>query len=45
MIIDNTFKEHTARPYLQGSAQKIKIVASAYLASASTNVNTTALIG
>jgi hypothetical protein len=48
MIIDNMFQEHTARRYLQGSAQKIKTVAPAYLApmaSASTKVNTTALIG
>ena len=42
------FQEHTARRYLQGSAQKIKTVAPTYLApiaSASTKVNTTALIG
>ena len=42
------FQEHTARLYLQGSAQKIKTVAPTYLApiaSASTKVNTTALIG
>lgn len=48
MIIDNMFQEHTARRYLQGSAQKIKTVAPTYLvpmASASTKVNTTALIG
>lgn len=48
MIIDNIFQEHTARRYLQGSAQKIKTVAHIYLApmaSASTKVNTTALIG
>ena len=47
MIIDNMFQEHTARRYLQGSAQKIKTVAPTYLApmaSASTRVNTTALI-
>jgi hypothetical protein len=48
MIIDNMFQEHTARRYLQGSAKKIKTVAPTYLvpiASASTKVNTTALIG
>jgi hypothetical protein len=48
MIISNMFQEHTARRYLQGSAQKIKTVAPAYLApmaSASTKLNTTALIG
>ena len=48
MIIDNIFQEHTTRRYLQGSAQKIKTVAPTYLApiaSASTKVNTTALIG
>lgn len=48
MIIDNMFQEHTARRYLQVSAQKIKTVAPTYLtpmASASTKVNTTALIG
>ena len=42
------FQEHTTRRYLQGSAQKIKIVAPTYLApmtAASTKVNTTALIG
>ena len=42
------FQEHTARRYLQGSAQKIKTVAPAYLApmsSASTMVNNTALTG
>jgi hypothetical protein len=47
MIIDNMFQEHTARRYLQGSAQKIKTVAPTYLApiaSASTKINTTALI-
>jgi len=31
MIIDNMFQEHTARLYLQGSAQKIKTVARTYL--------------
>ena len=48
IIINNMFQEHTARRYLQGSAQKIKTVAPTYLApmaSASTKVNTTALIG
>ena len=48
MIIDNMFQEHTACRYLKGSAQKIKTVAPTYLApmvSASTKVNTTALIG
>ena len=48
MIIDNMFQEHTARRYLQGSAQKIKTVAPNYLApmaAASTTVNTTAVIG
>jgi hypothetical protein len=46
MIIDNMFHEHTARRYLQGSAQKIKTVASTYLVPiASTQINTTALIG
>lgn len=48
MIINNIFQEHTARHYLQGSAQKIKIVAPTFLApmsSASTKVNTTLLIG
>lgn len=42
------FQDHTARRCLQGSAQKIKTVAPTYLApmaSASTKVNTTALIG
>ena len=42
------FQEHTARRYLQGSAQKIKTISPTYLApmaSASTKVNTTALIG
>ena len=42
------FEEHTARRYLQRCAQKIKTVAPTYLApmaSASTKVNTTALIG
>lgn len=48
MIIDNIFQEHRARRYLEGSAQKIKTVAPTYLApmaSASTKVNITALIG
>ena len=27
MIIENMFQEHTARRYLQGSAQKIKTIA------------------
>ena len=48
MIVDNMFQEYTARRYLQGSARKIKTVAPTYLApmaSASTKVNTTALIG
>jgi hypothetical protein len=40
------FQEHTARRYLQGSAQKIKTVAPTYLGPiASTQINTTALIG
>ena len=44
--INNMFQKHTARRYLQGSAQKIKTVAHlAPIASASTKVNTTALIG
>lgn len=48
IIIDDMFQEHTARRYLQGSAQKFKTVAPTYLgpmASASTKLNTTALIG
>jgi len=46
MIIDNMFQEHTARRYLQISAQKIKTVAPTYLAPiATTQINTTALIG
>lgn len=48
IIIDNMFQDHTARGYLQGSAQKIKTVPPTYLApmaSALTKVNTTALIG
>lgn len=48
MIINNMFQEHTARRYLQGSAQKIKTVASNYLApmaAASTTVNAPAVIG
>lgn len=46
IIIDNMFHEHTARRYLQGSAQKIKTVAPTFLAPiASTQINTTALIG
>lgn len=46
IIINNMFQEHTARRYLQGSAQKIKTVAPTYLAPiASTQINTTALIG
>ena len=47
MIIDNIFQEHTARRFLQVSAQKIKTVAPTYLAlmiSASTIINNTALI-
>ena len=47
ITINNMFQEHTARRYLQGSSQKIKTVAPTYLApiaSASTKVNTTALI-
>ncbi len=45
IIIDNMFHEHTARRYLQGSAQKIKTVAPTILAPiASTQINTTALI-
>jgi hypothetical protein len=43
MIINNMFQEHTARRYLQGSAQKIKTVAP--LAPMASTVNTTALIG
>ena len=48
MIIDNMFQEHTARRYLQGFVQKTKTIIPIYLApmaSASTKVNTTALIG
>ena len=48
MIIGDVFQEHTARRYLQGSAQIMKIVAPTYLApmaSAATKMNTTALIG
>lgn len=48
VIINNMFQEHTARRCLQVSAQKIKTVAPTYLApvaAASTQVNTTALIG
>ncbi len=44
MIIDNMFQEHTARRYLQGSAQKIKTVAPTYLAPIA-SASTTALIG
>jgi hypothetical protein len=44
--INNMFQEHTARRYLQGSAQKIKTVGPTYLAPiASNQINTTALIG
>lgn len=43
IIIDNMFQEHTARRYIQGSAQKIKTVAPTFLAPiASTQINTTA---
>jgi len=46
ITINNMFQEHTARRYLQGSAQKIKTVAPTYLVPiASTQINTTALIG
>ena len=46
IIIDNMFQEHTARRYLQRSAQKIKTVAPTYLIPmASSKVNTTAIIG
>lgn len=48
MIIDNMFQDHTASRYLQGSTQKMKTVVPTYLApmaSATTKVNTTALIG
>lgn len=48
MIIENMFEEHTTHRYLQASVQKIKTVAPNYLvpmASASTKVNTIALIG
>ena len=48
MIIDNMFQEHTARRYLQGFVQKTKTIIPIYLApmaSASTKVNTTAIIG
>lgn len=48
LIIQNMFQEHTARRYLQGSAQKIKTIAPNYLApmaAASTTVHTTAVIG
>ena len=48
MIIDNMFQEHTARRYLQGFVQKTKTIIPIYLAlmaSASTKVNITALIG
>jgi hypothetical protein len=39
------FQEHTARRYLQGSAQKIKTVAPAYLAPMGSTSTKTALIG
>ena len=39
MIIDNMFQEHTARRYLQGSAQKIKTVAPTYLAPVAVSFN------
>ena len=45
MIIDNMFQEHTARRYLKGYAQKIVPTYLVPMASASTKVNTTALIG
>ena len=39
-------QEHTARRYLQRSAQKIKTVTPTYLTTmASTKVNTTAIVG
>ena len=45
-IIDNMFQQHTARRYLQGSAQKYKTIAPTHLAPiALTQINTTALIG
>jgi hypothetical protein len=44
--IDTMLQEHTARPYCQGSAQKIKMIAPTYLAPiVSTQVSTTAFIG
>ena len=48
MIIHNMFDNHTARRYLQGSAQKMKTVVPNYLApmaSTATTLNTVALIG
>lgn len=48
LSINNIFQDHTASLYLQGSTEKIKIVAPTYLApiaSVSTQINTTALIG
>ena len=46
IIIDNMVQEHTARRYLQRSAQKIKTVTPTYLTTmASTKVNTTAIVG
>ena len=45
MIIDNMFQDHTARRYLQGSAQKIKTVAPTYLAPMVSASTTTPLIG
>jgi len=44
--INNMFQDHTARRYIQGSAQKIKTIAPTYLVPiCSTQINTTALIG
>lgn len=48
LISQNLFKEHTARSYLQGSAQKFKMIefSITYMARiASTQLNTTPVIG
>jgi len=46
LIIDNMFQEHATHRYIQGSAQKLKTIAPAYLAPiVSTQINTTAVIG
>jgi hypothetical protein len=48
LINQNLFREHTARRYVQGSAQKFKMIefSTTYMAPiASTQLNTTALIG